>query len=43
MIEIKQLFNEEKGRPGSPRIAKRLHSKLDNVSPEIFEAKKVAS
>ena len=41
--QIKQVFDEEKGRSGSPRIAKQLHYKLGYVSPETFETKKSLS
>jgi hypothetical protein len=41
--QIKQVFDEEKGRSGSPRIAKQLHYELSYVSPKTFEAKKSLS
>ena len=38
-----RIFDDEKGRSDSPRIAKQLHYELSYVSPKTFEAKKSLS
>ena len=42
LIDIKRVFDEEKGRPGSPRISKRLQDEGKPASRHrVFGRKKV--